>query len=483
MLKMKKTMNLAAAVAALCSASLAGCIEDGNETTSPVERKAIRFSTTIHTTRAYNSVWEPGDRIGVYMLPAQAALSAEAGPGESGSIPLAENKLYTHGSGNESESVVFAGIDEENTICWPGGGKAVDFTAYYPWRPSDEIPNSVYPVDLTDQSVQQKIDLMYSANVEGVSEGNPALMFEHKLTGLVFNVTDRDGTSLEGMTASIEGLPSKAGFDLVTGGIIPASESAAEPFDALLFSTSDGDPADSADDDGTRESAVVKAIVLPGEGLDYSVAFTLASGDRAVFSLENVEYKSGKRYIYDIVLSSKPGEKVGFGASGELSSIVGWEDVKDNEPHDITKNDDGTDPPRDGETGAPWSSGVLVSNPDGSKYSVTGNAREASDGSGLELTMGNPIGVIKTNYEGGIASVTVYMKVNSSTSVVIRSVKAGGVDLVYEDGRKEVTISETLSTETPFVFTVGEEKPVSGTVEINVETTRGKASISRFDIN
>ena len=480
---MKKKTFHAAAIAALFAILLPGCIKDPKGSDQPVAGigKPVKFRTTILATRAYNNLWEQGDRIGVYMLPATA--SALAGTVRSQTGPLAENKLYTHETGGENESVVFAGIDEENTIRWPNGEGNVDFIAYYPWRPSGEITDLVYPVDLSDQSVQQEIDLMYSSNVKGVSEGNPALRFEHKLTGLLFNVTDVDGTSLDGMTATIEGLPSKARFDLTRGGIVAASEAGTEPFDALLFSTSDGDPATGADDDGTRESAVVKAIVLPGDGLDYSVVFLLASGERAVFGLKGVEYEPGKRYIYDIVLSSKPGEEVGFGASGELSSITGWEDVKDGEQHDIVKDDDGStdEPPSGDETGAAWSSGPLTESPEGSMYSVSGNVREA-DGGGFELTKGNAVEITKSNYRGGVASVTLYMKVSSLSSAVIRSVKVGDVALFCE-GQTEVQLTKRLPEETPFTFTTMDGEPVSGDVVINLETSEGTVCITRFGIN
>jgi endonuclease G len=483
---MKKTTTLAAATSVICSLFVTGCILSGKEPLPPVpplgKGGEIKFASTI--TRAYNNVWEPGDRIGVYMLPATSATALSATQSEAKTAPLAENKLYTHASGVESETVTFVGMDEENILTWPEDGTAVDFTAYYPYLSSEEIPGAVYPIDISDQSSPQEIDLMYSANVRGVSEGTPALVFEHKLPAVEFRLIDLDGASLDGMTASIEGLPSKASLDLVTGTLTPDSEAEAAPFSALLSSTSDGDPADEIDDDGTSESAIVKALVLPGEGLDYRVVFTLPDEDCAVFSLEGVTYESGKRYIYDITISSAPAEGVGFGAQGESSSITDWVEVKDPEVHNIIKNDDGgSSPAYDGRAGAPWLSGVLVATPaNPSLYSVAGNARTA-EGAGLELSVGNPVTITKDNYQSGITSVTLSMSVNYGIYATIRSVKVGGVALFDKDGKAEVRVEQTGGETRQFVFTPGDGEPLSGTVEITVEGGSGKSYISQFGIN
>jgi hypothetical protein len=482
---MKKFMTHAAIIAAIFSTLLSGCIRDSNIAGRRTTGVAVKFSTSTIATRAYNNMWEPGDRIGIYMLPAASASSTdEPDWSEPAAAPLAANRLYAHDMASDAESALFAGVGDENIIVWPGGGRAVDFVAYYPWRPSDELAGFVYPVDISDQSVQSGIDLMYSNNAKGVTGGNPALSFEHKLTKVVFNITDLDGLPLDGMKATVVGLPTKAGFSFETGRIVPDPEAPAEPFDALVASTFDGDPADPDDDDGTRESAVVEAMVIPGEEVEYSVTFTLANGDKAVFNVANPEYEAGKRYIYDIVLSSEPGEKIVFGGDGTHNTIVGWIDVReDGEPHDIRKNDDGTDePPFVGERGETWNSGPLVADPEESAYSATGVFE--ADESGYKLEDSEEIRIMKSNYQGGVASVTLDFKLNNSR-VQIKSVKVGDENLVYENGETDVTIHDDSDTETPYTFNTATEGLASGEIEIVVEKEDSprRAYMTGFTIN
>ncbi len=477
-------MTRVAIIAAISSILLSGCITDEKITNRHTTGTAVRFSSSIRATRAYNDIWEPDDRIGVYMLPSPPSKTDWSAPS---SAPIADNRLYAHAMEGESKSVVFTGVGDENIILWPDDGSAVDFVAYYPWRPSSEIAGFVYPVDLTDQSVQKDIDLMYSRNLTGVTEGNPALDFEHKLTKLVFSVTDLDQLPLDGMTAAIEGLPQGAVFDLATGLVVADPEAGTGPFDALLVSTSDGDPDSDADDDGINESAVVEAIVLPGEGLDYSVEFVLASGDKALFRIEGARYEAGKRYIYDdIVFSSKSGEKVDFGTDGAPSSITGWEDVRDDGgPYDITKNDDGgSTRPRDGEKGETWSSGLLVADPVETMYIVSGEYREA-EGGGYSLDKNQEITIVKTNYQGGIVSIDVNMRCSAVNGATIKSVKVGENALVYGgDAATEVDIREGDNTEVPFTFSTRDGKPVSGQIEINIAGSGPMTShVNSFNVN
>lgn len=474
---MKKNMIPAAMIAASLLLLLPGCKRESKTMIPTGTGKPVRFSTIIKTTRAYNNMWEEGDLIGVYMLPSVAGNIFTANG--SSADPLAENKLYSHETGDESESVIFEGIDEENTIFWPGDDRAMDFVAYYPWRPSEDIPEDIYPVDISDQSVPQEIDLMYSCNAKGVRSGNPALNFEHKLSSVVFNVVDVDGIALDGMRIVIEGLPTSAGFNLRTGEMIADDEAATDPFDALLFSTTD------TDDDEIRESAVATAIVLPGENMEYTVRFILTNGDEAVFGLDGDSYEKGKRYIYDINLFSEPGEEVGFGFDGELSTITDWEDVINEEPHDIIKNHDGlsgNNLPSDGETGETWSSGALMSDVDGTMYTVSGDYREIEGG--CEVAKEKEMVIGKTNYGGGIISVTMNMKCTPRNAARIESIRVGDASLFYE-GETSVNIlgSGFEMTEASYTFTTADGEAVFGEIEIIIRGTVGSPVVTGFTIN
>ena len=138
-----KTTFKTAISAALCSTLLCGCIED-TETNESTRGTAVRFATTIPKTRAYDNKWEYGDNIGVYMLPAG---STDWDDPET--APLASNRKYGHDmeSGDAATGdVLFSGVDEANTLVWPGGGKQVDFIAYYPWRTAPVPDDFIYRI-------------------------------------------------------------------------------------------------------------------------------------------------------------------------------------------------------------------------------------------------------------------------------------------------------------------------------------------------
>ncbi len=493
---MKKFTTAAVISTALCSLSATGCIEDSAITGNPKAGIAVKFATTIKTTsRAYDNVWEADDLIGVYMLPAAGPEADRADADWTKTPPLFANMQYHHGHASESENVVFLGIDDDNTMMWPADGSAVDFVAYYPWRPTEELPGFVYPVDITDQSCPRAIDLMYADNVRGVTGGDPMLTFGHRLAKLVFNVTDLDDVSLEGMVSTFRGLSATAGFNLATGAMGPypeiepeaEAEAGADPetdpapeeetFDALLVSTADAEPGD-GDNDLIPETAIVEAIVLPGDELTYTLTFYIpASDEKAIFRVPAAKYEAGKRYSYDINLITETGEKVGL---GELNSITAWTDIEDTESHELPK----TDPDDDtgtGEKGAAWPSGPLSG--ESGDYTVTGSYTEIAD-VGLSVTAGNSITIEKNDYEGGVESVSVNMRRPIGSTGRISSVRVGGTALISSDsGTGELNLASGSGNTTDYVFFVPDGKLASGTIEIRLEVTASSISVNSFGIN
>ncbi len=482
---MKKLLNNAAIFAALCAVT-SGCIEDARVNDNPTTGMAVEFATTISKTRARDDVWEPGDRIGVYMLAADPdADPAEADWSEAtGTPPLVENMQYGHNLEAESRTVIFSGIGEENTLVWPPDGSKVDFVAYYPYRAPSMIVDYLYPVELADQSSPKNIDLMWSDNLRNVAPGNHTLAFEHKLAKLVFNITDLGGASLDGMVSTFGDLPTTARFNLATGEIKVGSEGNVDPFDAVLVDTFDSDE----DGEQVNETAVVEAIVLPGEDLTYNLTFELANGEKAVFKVENTKYEAGKRYIYNIHLLARESEVVLGDTEGELESITDWTDVgsANDDPYEIPKTgeEDGTgenDPPV--EKGTAWHSGTISSS--SSEYSVITNGSSVTENNGvLALTTGGEVTIKKGNNTGTV-SVAVLLRIPPGASAEISSVMAGKVPLVYDDGGKLVTKTPALSytSDERLVFRTRDGKPVAGDIEIVVKGLGGTTVLNSFDVN
>ena len=472
-----KTTVKAAISAALCSTLLCGCIGDpgSNESTRGT---AVRFSTTIPKTRAYDNKWEYGDHIGVYMLPAG---STDWHDPET--APLASNRKYGHDMERGDAAtgdVIFSGVDEANTLVWPGGDKKVDFTAYYPWREAADPDDFTYRIDISDQDPQKDIDLMWSNNIRGQSSGSPELRFTHRLTKLVFNVTDLDGTSLEDMVATFEGLPTLAGFDLATGDMIDSYDPGAD--DPLSFR---GWRSSAGNEEEAGGEAIVEAIVLPGSELDYKVTFSIgSSGEKAVFSPSKngkIDYGPGKRYIYNIRLQPRRGEDASFGADGELESINDWETPEeDGGDHDVDKT---------GDVGKKWESSPLSSAQNGYTLAVNPNDSGSDNGQdGYMVQSVSTLTIAKDDYEGGISSIGVSLKSGGGFSSGGKSVsvKVGGTDLVTGDGGAAGASSVefgVVAQAATYTFRPANGKPLTGGIEIVVKASDGWVSVVGFAVN
>jgi len=151
------------------------------ETIDPIrESKSIRLTANIQglKTRLSGSTWDKGDAIGVYMKKEGESLN---------STVIANNINYIY-----NDSGYFKPKNESQAIYFPFNGSNVDFVGYYPYR--ENISDFIYPVDLTVQSDQAAIDLMYSNNVTGrnMSTPNVNMLFHTVSRSLCFrsNITE-----------------------------------------------------------------------------------------------------------------------------------------------------------------------------------------------------------------------------------------------------------------------------------------------------
>ncbi|MEZ0450640.1 fimbrillin family protein [Sphingobacterium thalpophilum] len=279
--------------------------------------KAVTFSSTISnqvSTKAAGDKWEANDAIGVFM---------KAGSGLSN--VLAGNKQYvtTNGDGNFS-----AGSATEE-ILYPSDGSSVDFIAYYPYQST--ISNGIYPVDISDQTQQNKIDLLYANNVAGVNKNNPdaQLQFSHKLSKVNLTVTAGKGVStLTGLTVTYNGFNTTASFDLATGTLTAAGNPAAI----------------SAKTVAAASSTMAEAILLPVANVtNAKVEFKIGSETYTWTLPSTTSYEAGKKYTYNITLQEEAGNNTAVVASG---NITDWTDIPSGS-YTIGKDEDnggGTDP-------------------------------------------------------------------------------------------------------------------------------------------
>ena len=224
------------------------------ETIDPTRAsKSIRLTAEIEglKTRLSGSTWEKDDEIGVYMKRSGETLHTAA---------LVKNINYAY-----NDSGYFKPKNESQAIYFPFNGSNVDFIGYYPYR--EDITNLIYPVDLTVQSDQAAIDLMYSNNVTGKNMSNPnvGMLFSHRLSKLVLQIAHYRNLVIDNLSVIITHVPTEASFDLTNGTLTPSPATK----DIALRVNSDGTAAE--------------AILLPGTDLSESELWFVAGNEEQVY--------------------------------------------------------------------------------------------------------------------------------------------------------------------------------------------------------
>lgn len=252
-----------------------------NDGTQPVS-----FTSQIQglKTRAANNAWDASgnDKIGVFVKQNEAF----------GDIV---NKQYL-----VSAAGVLTPAGAGDAIYYPSDGSKVDFVAYYPYTAT--LTGNTYAVDVTSQSSQPAIDLLYSANAVNKDKTVAApveLMFKHQLTKIVLNISkDATVSTLAGIQVTIKGTKTKGSFALLNGVLTPNDGSV-------------GDIAVNMSADGTSG----EAIILPISGLTGGeITFTLNGKTKKWDIPANQNYADGTRYTYPVTIKETGGEiSVTFG--------------------------------------------------------------------------------------------------------------------------------------------------------------------------
>lgn len=286
----------------LAALMLAGCSNEIDEQVMDSKRVPLQINGDINMlmTRAADDHWDDNDAIGVYMVNA-----------ENGIVGDVSNYRYTVVKGGQNSTFIPA--DENNTAYFPEDGTAVNVVAYYPQGNVDENKLSL---DLADQSVQPRIDLM-SAKAENASKSSPTvnLQFNHRLTKLFFVIEGDVNT--DGIEATISNQYTKIQYDILNDKLSIAEGSEKENI-VMQYWNLDG---------GTNR--FVEAIVLPNEegnaAEDRKLTFKL---NEKIFNATiggDTEFKAGKKYIYKVKFDQTPSGDVAVGITGV--GITNWNDV------------------------------------------------------------------------------------------------------------------------------------------------------------
>ncbi|WP_208094650.1 fimbrillin family protein [Mucilaginibacter agri] len=314
-----KSQNILIA-AAMSLLALSSCKKDKNHDAPKPDATAVKFTASIAgqiKTKASNDKWDSNDAIGVFM---------KTGTGLS--TVLASNKSYTtiNGDGEFSPSAA------DQTLYYPEDG-TVDFIAYYPYKQT--ITSNKYPVDLSSQSNQAAIDLLYANNATGLSKTSTEanLAFSHQLSKIELTVKNGTGVAdLNGLGVSLNGLNTKADFDLGTGTLSNVSQ-AADVSAKLTTQTA---------------SVLAEAIVLPvADATGNVITFTLPAGQFKLTLPAGSKFEAGKKYAYDIELKKDATSQPT--AVALSATITNWTNVPSGD-YTVGEDQNGTTPPAGVET-------------------------------------------------------------------------------------------------------------------------------------
>lgn len=269
------------------------CVNNDDKSEWNDGSQPVSFTSSIKgvKTRAVDTKWTAGDKVGIFMKAAGGELAAATGV----------NKLHTtDANGNLTAS------NAESALYYPTDGSSVDFIAYYPY--STSLTGTTYKVDVVSQTDQPAIDLLYSNNAKGFAKGaatKPQLQFTHMLSQIVFNI-EKDNTipTLNGLKVTFKGMNTKADFALADGTL----SNAGTPTDIVA---------------AVNESTV-KTIALPAASL---------SGIKVVFDLNGKTYttdypqatlEAGHKYTHRVKLSDSNGQPV---IEMDPAGITDWTEV------------------------------------------------------------------------------------------------------------------------------------------------------------
>lgn len=286
----------------LAALMMAGCSNEVEEQVMDSRRVPLQINGDINMlmTRAADDHWDDNDAIGVYMVTADNRI-----------VGNVSNYRYTVVKGGQN--CTFNPADVNNTAYFPEDGTDVNVVAYYPQGNVDENKLSL---DLSDQSVQPRIDLM-SAKAENASKSSPTvnLQFKHRLTKLFFKIEGDVNT--DGIEATISNQYTKIQYDILNDKLSIAEGSEKENIVMRYWNL----------DEGTNR--FVEAIVLPnGENNraeDRQLTFQLNGKIFKATIGGDTEFEAGKKYIYKVKFDQTPSGDVAVGITGV--GITNWNDV------------------------------------------------------------------------------------------------------------------------------------------------------------
>ena len=263
---------------------LAACSSDSDTSvTNDGRRVALQvtgyIADTPHgITRAHGTSWEAGDQIGLY-----AVNSNKTTPIDDGS-----NVCYSTTSGGETAGSTFLLFTTSTPIILPATGD-IDVYGYYPYSSGATIPTSVdngsTPISINEPSCE--------------------LLFQHRLTKLVFNLTFNDFGVINNTSLTIGSQKTTATYNIYTDILTYGSGEANQTITAAVGSTKSGfDKTFEAivlpnDADNNPAVDCKVTIVVDGGSYSFTIIRTGAATNNTVLT---GPFAAGCKYEYNVTV-------------------------------------------------------------------------------------------------------------------------------------------------------------------------------------
>ncbi|MEL7600721.1 MAG: fimbrillin family protein [Proteiniphilum sp.] len=285
--------------------TLASCSDHDNTKSSDAQGE-ITFISGLNTPVTRISLdgnqWIAGDAVGIYMLATATA-----------TVVNHTNVPYKA----ESSATVTAFKADSEPIYYPENGAAVDFMAYYPY--SSTITNFLYPINLTDQSVDMTVHDLMRAKMDngghGYTTGPVSFTFEHQLAKVTLKFVDHSGSTVMPTKVTIKGMNTVADYNLSTGVL--------------------GEGATAADITPYQSNNTCSAILLP---------FTVGASHQITATVNNKSYswqindhysemqiKAGYAYVFNIKVNAYTEEMIGQLVDVSNNSVAPWSPKADDD--------------------------------------------------------------------------------------------------------------------------------------------------------
>lgn len=348
-----------------------------------------KFETRINES---GDQWLKDDEVGIFML------------SENGSTTLKSNIKYTAVSAGVSTA-----FQTTEDMYYPTDGSSVRFMAYHPYS---ESATTYYPVDLSAQTNQMDLDLMFASGTQSYNQSqgaNVSLTFNHVLVKVVLNLTAEAGVG-----------------DIATAKVTAKGMNTTAKFN---FSTKAIENEGGADDIQAYQSTTVnryELILLPVTELTSSHLVEFAvNGSTYSWTINNndggiAQFKAGHKYTFNINLTDSGVESEVIAEQG--GSVAPWN----------PEEGSGTATPDTGEGGDVPSTTVVTTVDE-----LLAAIDAASDGATIYLDPSNPYHVnslsVQNTYTSKSISINKSITLEGTSASVFAYINAKAIEVTGYD--------------------------------------------------